>query len=767
MWKKIIVLLGIFVLLAGVLSACGKEEESDFGVDGYVYTIRGSEKIAMSFMGNFYLVGDYLYYSLYSEDSNMVKRVPLSKAFLSEEDTQEEAISKAGLLKNKTETIFSSKYSIASFSVDGKGNIYYMEIRSRLTADYQTEITGKALIGVTAEGEKLYNVSFDEMQSINMFEVPIQADQEGNVYALLDGAIFVVNPSGEISAQISTQGYRPEEKSGLVSEKLIRNSQGQVFYVVDDIEYSTQKVWEITNERNYQLSKVEPFPEKRLGRITGGLEGLAILGDDGFLYEYSQSDAGIYKKLHWEDSDLFSSYVQAVFRLNEDWILTAYQDIDESVSMTTFYLMKKTSVDELPQKEKIVLASLQPDYQLIKAVATFNQNSTKYHVMINDYGYVMGMDSAQAKACIARLDSQLVSSNPPDLLDLSAGVDIPKYATKNALEDLRPYIEKSELLNIEDYFENIIEGYTIEGRLICVPRDFQVMTLLAKKDKMGNDMGENMGWTLDDMMELTERYPKMRLFAGNPEYNGPDWVWEWFLDDYCLKRFVDWENKVCHFNNEEFAGVIKWVGEHYGQGGRSDYSQWPEDLLIEWTNLNYVDQFLILETLLGDSYVPLGYPTPDGSLRYDVRTNNLIGMVSASEQKEGAWEFLEYFLSIDPKERSSSCIDSKKAMVENRLKEEMEEIVYYGPNGERNVAPRQIYQNNEGEQLYFYQLHQDQYDKFMTILENADFAPRSSAENGIIDIIVEETQSFYNGDKGVEEVMDIIERRVSILLQEG
>ena len=55
----------------------------------------------------------------------------------------------------------------------------------------------------------------------------------------------------------------------------------------------------------------------------------------------------------------------------------------------------------------------------------------------------------------------------------------------------------------------------------------------------------------------------------------------------------------------------------------------------------------------------------------------------------------------------------------------------------------------------------------MEMLESVDFRPRTSAENAIIDIIMEETSSFYNGDKSIELVMEIIQNRASLLVNEG
>ena len=73
----------------------------------------------------------------------------------------------------------------------------------------------------------------------------------------------------------------------------------------------------------------------------------------------------------------------------------------------------------------------------------------------------------------------------------------------------------------------------------------------------------------------------------------------------------------------------------------------------------------------------------------------------------------------------------------------------------------------DGEYVYFYKFSREQADRLMEMLESVDFRLRSSAESAIIDIIMEETASFYNGDKSIELVMEIIQNRANLLVQEG
>ena len=763
----------LLLLLMGLLSACGdSQEKTEMGVDGYVYTICGST--SLSFTDGLRLKDGYLYYI--DESGYKVRGIPVDGALFSGEEVPEEVFEKAGLLKHKAKLVYSGRDSL-TYTLDDNGNLYTFEILTTLNTQGLIEVVGKKLVATGADGSVLYEMDFSDIQeilygtSINMRRrVPIQADGEGNVYVLMEGTIYVVNPQGTVTSQISTVGYRKEGDYGnydYLPENLIRSQNGRIYYVAEGRGYKHWRIWEIVRGDGYELRELEGFQGNFDGVISDGFQNPAVIGSDGFLYEYDPETSSSRKILRMEDSNIRGDYLQAAFQLSEEYLLAVCKDWDKGFWDYTCYLLKKNAVDDLPQKEVIVLACLYPgrSYALREAVTAFNQSNKKYHVMIESYGCVVG-DPETEEAARLRLDSALVSSNPPDLLDLNL-LDIYKYASKDALEDLAPYIEKSELLDIGDYFENIIEDYTINGRLICVPSYFQISLFWSRIAQTGSDLG----WTINDMMELAERYPESRLLD-SADWRGSDWVWQNILGDYCVDRFVDFTGGTCDFQNEEFERIVKWAGDHHGEGDWVSRLYDDDDLLLKWeeTWFGNFSSFIRFEVLYADTFVLKGYPTADGRPRYKAAPTDEVGIVSVSDKKEGAWEFLEYLMGLndeDPKLTYGIAFNSRRTFTEGFLEYMMEPEYFYGSNGEEILKPKTRVVVDYWEGYDFYGLSREQADRLMEMLESVDFRPRSSAENAIIDIIMEETASFYNGDKSIELVMEIIQNRASLLVQEG
>jgi multiple sugar transport system substrate-binding protein len=80
-----------------------------------------------------------------------------------------------------------------------------------------------------------------------------------------------------------------------------------------------------------------------------------------------------------------------------------------------------------------------------------------------------------------RLTTQVAAGNPPDVAYLDAG-DVIDFASRNALVDLTPYIEKSVAVKPEDYVDAFVEAATWEGKLYGLPIDGESTGLFYRTD---------------------------------------------------------------------------------------------------------------------------------------------------------------------------------------------------------------------------------------------------------------------------------------------
>ena len=447
------------------------------------------------------------------------------------------------------------------------------------------------------------------------------------------------------------------------------------------------------------------------------------------------------------------SDIQDITQLTADSFLLLTYPVDRKA-----FLLTKTPLSELPQKEQIVIASLFPDSALRQSVVDFNRVSTQYHVSIETYGADIYSGDENA-AAYALLDASLVSGDSPDLLDLSS-LDIGKYAEGKMLEDLYSYISNDDLINAENYLDNLLESYTVNGKLICIPKSFRFRPLWAVDSRsIALEV-----WTLPEVIALTEAFPETPLlgqFERDSEY-----MLETFCAPYCLEHFVDWEKGEASFDSDEFRHILTWV--------KTETEKPVKEGEIGLVADSEIDQFInYLSTAWAYDADPVmrGYPSADGEGHIFAVTADALSILSGSGHKEGAWEFLRYFLADDTygngfptrkdllAELAEGAVTPRYVLDENgnRVKD---------PEGKDWILPKgNIYIN--GEPLEFFALEQEQADAVMDVIAKIDFSPRTGTENTIIEIIGQETKDFFDGRKTAEQVSAVIQNRIRTLLQEN
>ena len=141
--------------------------------------------------------------------------------------------------------------------------------------------------------------------------------------------------------------------------------------------------------------------------------------------------------------------------------------------------------------------------------------------------------------------------------------------------------------------------------------------------------------------------------------------------------------------------------------------------------------------------IAIGYPSADGRPLHRTQVFDAVGITAKSRHKEGAWEFMEYFLSWKAGGQVRSLCTDK-----NALEQALEETVI------SETPPRPISQE-EKEQVW-------------EVISEADFntAVSKARQDRVIDMVLEEMEGYLDGYKSIEDVAAVIQNRVEVMLQE-
>ena len=759
MKKKVFLMIAFAILTMTIsLSACGRDTGEQFGVDGYVYV---AEKIELpqfnkGSVSNIKVYDDTLYF--YNDDR--LYRFSLKSGDGAEKEAE-------SFLKVPSEKILSD------YVMDEENVIYYFmqsavmqytSVPGTNFSGYQLVGNGGTLFARFPDGSIKYQLSIPEAKiSRERISNALVMNDLKQVFLLTDDSIYVIDEEGNLTTSISTEEYQQDWRE---MENLFIGEEGTIYYcqeTYDSILGGTKLVYEVIWDGTLRLNKLEGLSAKERGSFFSSPYGLLYNGPDGYLYQYGTDDALSVPLLTWSDSDLPNS-AKEIFQISDDRMVALWKGHD-SWEGEWVYLLTKTAVKDLPEKEIIVLASVDPPESLQYIISDFNRGNDRYHITLKSYEY--GEDG------IMLLDAGMVSSSPPDLLDMTY-LDVIKYADKQGLEDLSPYLEKSAVLKKDDYLESVLESYTVKGRLVCIPSQFMLISLMGKISQVGLEAG----WTMEDIMELTERFPDSRLMSPR--------TFEYILRRVCseliLEEYIDWETGECRFDSEEFRELMRWVeknsrGIFYGDTADDEYvpfgSILPENLLLSYEYICRFIDYLYCDAMMEGEISMIGFPTPDGSVRYRAEAIDTLGIVSRSSHKDGAWEFLEYYLLNTPPTYLSSRKDlllqeAEEAMTIDYVRDENDELVMeQSEDGPVPIMSWKIGYDLNGEWYFVYGMTEEQADTVLEAIDHMSFILNGGTREQIINIILEEMSTYLKGDKTLEEVTSIIQNRLTVLVNEN
>ena len=111
------------------------------------------------------------------------------------------------------------------------------------------------------------------------------------------------------------------------------------------------------------------------------------------------------------------------------------------------------------------MVSLSATPGLVQAVSDFNKTNDRYKVELTEYfPYAQNVSNEEWDNAILNLNTRIISGDMPDILDMS-NLSVQIYQGKGLLEDLYPYMEHDPEIRTEDYFENVFEAISLDGKL--------------------------------------------------------------------------------------------------------------------------------------------------------------------------------------------------------------------------------------------------------------------------------------------------------------
>ena len=664
--------------------------------------------------------------------------------------------------------------SMNTFAVDRDGNVYFsvadysvMQENPEAAAGERAVDTVKSfLVKYDAQGTLVYEQDITDIMKEdeeNSYVNAMTADDSGRLYLSCQRVIRLFNSDGSYQGSIDMQDNwingMGRGKDGKVYVTYYGNSAGGM--TLTEIDFEGKKLG----------TSYENFPSGNgSGSLFTGGEKDFLVQDGTRLMEYDIASQTTSDVLTWLDSDINGQYVDNVGALSDGRILAALSDW--GTGRMELALLTKTKSSELVQKEQITVGTLYTSQTLQAAAVSFNKSSDKYHVNIKEYIDQNNMTETSWSDAVSKLNNDITSgANSPDILDLSQ-LNTEQLAAKGVFEDLTPYLEKSTVLEKDDFMENILEGFMYNGRLVAVPRTFTINTVIGKSA----DVGTEMGWTIDELIAYAEGNAGANLF-----YNASKGSIMNYLLTYNMDAFVNWETGQCSFDTPEFKSLLTFVNTFpdevdWEADTRSQPAQIAAgDVLLAEAYIYDLESIQQYVAMFGKEPVTfIGYPNLDGSVGCRLQPNEAYAVSSKSGNKEGAWAFVEHFLAESRSDMFfSHDLPTRQSEFDKMIEEATKEEYLTDENGnpvldeEGNAIPANGMSSiSYGDWEYTYHTPtKEEADLLRELVQIAK--PAAGANEEINNIILEEAEAFYKGQKSVDDVAQVIQSRIQIYVSEN
>ncbi len=578
----------------------------------------------------------------------------------------------------------------------------------------------------------------------------MDTDSQGRIYVFTNEAgICLYGNDGDY------QGSIPYGWENLYVRQTVIGADDKLYACVSEGENSEKcMLAEVDFEKKQLIEVIEDLPDISGLCVDSTGQYDLLLYDDISVYGYDfpaqKGGAGQAAKelFVWADSDVNGYFVRDLCLLEDGRYYVRV--VDWMHDDTCVVLLDKTKAEDAPKRENLVLAAVNGGSDLAALAVRFNRGNSRWHLTVQNYDSLTDLYNA------------MLAKKTMDVIDLS-GVDVKKLSRQGIFEDLNPYLEQSEIFDRSDFLDGILEAYTFDGTLVGIPEGFMMRTLIGDQTQIGNKTG----LTLEGLFAAAGRSPQACPFDGPYEERITKEEMMQYLVMCNEEIFIDWDTGKCHFDSETFKEVLELVNripdsQGYGQEVSLSERIQNGEVLFAITDINELKDAQRRKREIGENAACIGFPTIDGKGGTLLFAKNAFGIVAGSENKSGAWEFIESVLTsenVEQMEPQDVAGDFRWILrglpVQKKI---MNMIVEYTLEEEREWAAK-----DHGYE--FHPLTREEVDTVLDLLKEA--TPAFSAENDVVvQIINEEAPAYYSGQKSVDDVIRIIQNRVQIYVNE-
>lgn len=143
-----------------------------------------------------------------------------------------------------------------------------------------------------------------------------------------------------------------------------------------------------------------------------------------------------------------------------------------------------------------------------------------------------------------KLLTRIAGRSAPDIICTEVDLFV-TFQSKNVLLDLTPYLKKSPTFNIDAFYPEIIDRFTIDGKLYAIPRDVAPFACVYYNKTLFEAEGvpcPTDDWNVNDLLDKAKKLTKFDSNDKVVRYGFYAWAWQNFVYTFGGKLVDNVEN---------------------------------------------------------------------------------------------------------------------------------------------------------------------------------------------------------------------------------
>jgi multiple sugar transport system substrate-binding protein len=180
-------------------------------------------------------------------------------------------------------------------------------------------------------------------------------------------------------------------------------------------------------------------------------------------------------------------------------------------------------------------------------------------------------DPAPNQGYFEKVKTELAAGNAPDIFWIG-GVELADFVNTGEILDIKPLIDKDTSFKITDFYPNVIDALTRDGKIYGLPRDISTMVTYFNEDmfkaaglKTPKELAAEGNWNWETMLDAAKKLtvPASQQYGiGFGNWWGPGWGY--FVNAAGGSPFTA-DRKGCALNSPEAIAGATYVQNLYNE----------------------------------------------------------------------------------------------------------------------------------------------------------------------------------------------------------